>query len=123
MRGVGVSTVLPTDWQQTAPGVFEYVDAAGEKSSLTFEKQPLSEVSFKADTISIKSLPRYAGRDWEGLLLQDGQSSLVLTTEEGESTYLVTVEGGEEQASLSVESYLDGLIPTMLRKFKLDEQP
>ena len=122
VHGVGVSTVLPTDWQQTSPGVFEYVDAAGEKSSLTFEKRPLSEVSFKADTISIKLLPRYAGRDWEGFLLQSGQgSSLKLITEEDNSTYLVTVEGGEEQASLSVESYLDGLIPTMLRKFKLDE--
>ena len=126
LRNLGIGTVLFADWQQTSPGIFEYVDAAGRGSSLTFEKRPLAEAGFKAEAIVIESLSqKYAGRDWEGFFLQDGQDSRVkLLTTEGDSAYIVTVESSGEQTSLSNELYIYGLvIPTMLRNFKIDEQP
>ena len=126
VRGIGVSTVLPTDWQQTAPGMFEYVDAEGEKSSLTFEKRSRADLDAGLEEralTELRRLPqRYADREW-GYLAEDGVAKLV-TVGSG-SVYLITVNGlalTDEELTFPAMELLGIVIPTMLRNFKIDEQ-
>ncbi len=122
LQGIGASTVLSADWQQTSPGVFEYVNAGGERGTITFEKHPRAD--FEADLGSkalseLKRFPRrYGVRDWGFVPLKNG--SVKLVTVQGDTAYLITVTGleFEEQTRLTME-LLGLVVPTMLRNFEL----
>ncbi len=122
LQGIGASTVLSADWQQTSPGVFEYVNAGGERGTITFGKHPRAD--FEADLGSealseLKRFPqRYGVRDWGFVPLKNG--SVHLVTVQGETAYIITVSGLEieELTHLGLEVF--GLVvPTMLRNFEL----
>ena len=125
VHGISVSTVLPTDWQQTSPGVFEYVGAKGEMS-LTFEKRSRADLEAGLEERALASLRRfpqqYADRNW-GSSPVEGSSAKLVTVENG-TAYLITVDGlaltDEEPTFPTMELFVI-VLPTMLRNFKIDE--
>lgn len=128
LPSIGISTVLFSDWRQTSPDTFEYTNAEGQRAVLTFEKLPRAnlEPGLGSDAMSLLGEVAYrqAGRYWESFF-SDGNVKLV--TVEDDTAYLITLEGfkyqqEEELSLLTLELY--GLVaPTMLRNFKIDEQP
>ncbi len=125
LRGIGASTVLSADWQQTSPGVFRYVNDEGERGSLTFEKHSRTDLEAGLGSEALTELKRatqrYAGRDWGSVPLKNG--SLQLVTMQGDTVYLITAKGleFEEPTRLTME-LLGVVVPTIVRNFEITEQ-